>query len=213
MGKPSDALKTLSKLPEATTKSPSFLIEYYSAMAYGELKDYPQALRHYTSAELIGKTSDTNRLNHIFYFQFAAALERNKQLEESEKYFRKCLELSPDFAEALNYLGYMWVEQGVKLEEARKFIEKAVKMEPDNGAYLDSLGWLYFKLNQPEKGLKPILRSIEKTKEPDATLYEHLGDIYRALKQPAKAREAWKKSIEVEPSEAIEIKLRETPAP
>lgn len=212
MRKPADALKTLSKLPESFSKKPGFLLEYYSGLAYSEMKDYSKAIQHYTSAELIAKTGDTNRLNHIFYFQFGAALERDKQLEASEKYFRKCLEVSPDFSEALNYLGYMWAEQGIKLEEARKLIEKANKVEPDNAAFLDSLAWVYYKLNQPEKALKPMLRSIEKNKEPDATLYDHLGDIYMALKQPEKARDAWKKSIEIEASEAVEGKLRALPS-
>ena len=104
----------------------------------------------------------------------------------------------------------MWAEQGVKLDEARKFIEKAVKLEPDNAAFLDSLAWVYYKLNQPEKAIKPILQSIEKSKKPDATLYDHLGDIYKAFKTGTKkAREAWKKSVEVEPNEAIGKKLRE----
>ena len=33
--------------------------------------------------------------------------------------FEKCLDLSPDFAEALNYLGYMLADRGVKLDKAR----------------------------------------------------------------------------------------------
>ena len=45
---------------------------------------------------------------------------------EAEKYFEKCLQLAPDFADAMNYLGYMWAEHGVKLAQARELIEKAL---------------------------------------------------------------------------------------
>jgi len=44
--------------------------------------------------------------------------------------------------------------------------------------------------------------------EPDATLYDHLGDIYQKLNQSGKARDAWKKSIEIEPSPEVEKKLK-----
>ena len=50
--------------------------------------------------------------------------------------------------------------------------------------------------------------AIENNEEPDATLYDHLGDIYAALKKTDKAREAWQKAISIEPSEALEKKLK-----
>ena len=72
------------------------------------------------------RAMDTNLLTHRFYFQLGAADERARNYEEAEKYFRRCLELQPDFSEAMNYLGYMWAERGLNLVEARQLIEKAV---------------------------------------------------------------------------------------
>src|SRR5207302_9816408 len=97
--------------------------------------------------------------------------------DQAEKYFEKCLQLSPDFAEALNYLGYMWAEHGLKLDRARELIEKAVKAEPKNAAYLDSLAWVHFKLNQLQEALPYVLKPVEFSETPDATVYDHLGDI------------------------------------
>ena len=45
-------------------------------------------------------------------------------------------------------------------------------------------------------------------KEPDATLHDHLGDIYAALKQTEQARAQWELSLSIEPSEAIQKKLK-----
>ncbi len=191
--------------------APGFILEYYTGLAYSLLKKYPEAIKYYTSAELLAKTSETNRLTQGFYFQLGSAAERNKDYDTAEKYFRQCLELSPNFAEALNYLGYMWADLGIHLDEARVMIEKAVKLEPQNGAFQDSLGWILFKLDQPREALLYILKSLELTEEPDATLYDHLGDIYQALQQPDKARDAWKKSLDLEPSEEIHKKLKEAP--
>jgi len=204
---PRTALETLSRARDRFQQS--FLGEYYTALAYGGLKDFTNALKYLTSAEIIARATATNRLTHGFYFQFGRFYEQSQRFKEAETYFRKAIEISPDFAVALNYLGYMWAERGENLAEARAMIERAVKLEPENGAYLDSLAWVLYKLNQPEQALPWILKAIEHNEEQDATLYDHLGDIYAALKKMDKAREAWRKSLAVERNEKVEQKLKE----
>ena len=209
LNKAEDALVILGK---ARKKFPqSFTMELWSGLAYSRQKNYAEALRHFTAAEVIAKATDPGRLNEDFYFQIGAAYERTGDLATAEQYFDKCLRLAPDSAEAQNYLGYMWAEHGIKLEKARELIEKAVNKEPKNGAYLDSLGWVLFKLNQPEKALEYELKAVELTEEPDATVYDHLGDIYTALSQPEKAREAWTKALSLEPSDTLRKKLEGNP--
>ncbi len=44
---------------------------------------------------------------------------------------RSACSCSPNFAEAQNYLGYMWAEHGIKLDQARDLITKALKAEPN----------------------------------------------------------------------------------
>ena len=210
MDAPQTALETLEKA-QAKFRT-TFLSEYYSGHAYSRMKDYTNAARLLTSAEIIAQAKETNRLTPTLYFQLGAAHERIHGFKVAENYFRKAISLSPDFAEALNYLGYMWAERGENLSEARTLIEKAVKLEPKNGAFLDSLGWVYFKLDQPAEALKHILKAIEHTEEPDSTLYDHLGDIYAALKKPDKAREAWRKALKLDPSPVIQKKLGEPAA-
>jgi tetratricopeptide (TPR) repeat protein len=212
LNEPRDALATLEKA--RSRFKPSFVGEFFTALAYSRLKQYTNALPHFTAAEVVARATDTNRLNHVFYFQLGAAYERNKQFDEAEKAFKQCLDLAPDFSEALNYLGYMWAERGVNLVEARALIEKAVKLEPKNAAYLDSLGWVLFKLAQPREALPHLLKAVECSEEPDATIHDHLGDIYSALQQPDKAREAWQKALSLEPAEIkeqIQKKLQAAP--
>jgi len=209
-----DAKGALRTLDDAQKRfQDNFVAEFFSSMAYSRMKDYTNAVKHLTAAEVIARATDTNRLNHLFYFQLGAAYERCQKFEEAEKNFRKCLSIEPDFAEALNYLGYMWAERGENLDEARNMIEKAVKLEPKNAAYLDSLGWVLFKLGKPQEAVGHLLKSIEYSEEPDATLLDHLGDIYAALRQSDKAKEAWRKSLAIEPNTKIQKKLGESPAP
>ena len=55
------------------------------------------------------------------------------------------MELDDENPDALNYLGYMYAEDGIMLDQAQTLIEKALEIDPNNGAYIDSLGWVYFK--------------------------------------------------------------------
>jgi tetratricopeptide (TPR) repeat protein len=205
LNKADNALATLENARRKFT--PNFVMEFLSGMAHMRRKDYTNAIQHLTSAEVIAKATDPKRLTPGFYFQLGAASERKGDIEQAEKHFEKCLELSPDFAEAQNYLGYMWAERGTNLDRARELIEKAVKSEPKNAAFLDSMGWVLFKLEQPKDALDYILKAIEHSEEPDATVYDHLGDIYAALRESAKAQEAWRKSLSIEANEQVRKKL------
>ena len=203
--KTSEALNTLDK---ARQKFPqSFALEFYTALAFSREKAYAEALRHFVTAEVIAKATDPKLLDESFYFQLGAACERKGDLTQAEQYFQKSLLLAPNFAEAMNYLGYMWAEHDLKLDQARELIEKAVKAEPKNAAYLDSLAWVMFKLKRPKEALPNALKAAEFSEKPDATVYDHIGDIYAALNELEKAREAWRKSLAVEKNEEVSKKL------
>ena len=205
MEKPSSALATLDKARQRF--APSFDLEFYSGLAFSREKAYAEAFRHFLAAEIIAKRDDPQLLREGFYFELGSTCERKGDYAQAEEYFQKCLLLAPDFAQAMNYLGYMWAEHGEKLDQARELIEKAVKAEPKNAAYLDSLAWVLFKQKQAQAALPCALKAAELSEKPDATVYDHMGDIYDALKQPEKAREAWRKSVSLEPNEAVSKKI------
>lgn len=208
---PAEALKLLAQARGKFKNN--FLLEFYSGLAHGRLKDHAASIKHFTAAELLARRDEPERLTALFFFQVGTAHERHKDFKQAEYYFRESLKLAPDFTEVLNYLGYMWAERGENLSEARTLIEKALKQEPENAAFLDSMAWVLFKLNQPKEALEYQLKALKFQKEPDATLHDHLGDIYAALQQHDKARDQWKHALTIEPSEAIQQKLKAAPAP
>ena len=184
-----------------------FLLEYLSGLTASQQKDFTNAVQFLTTAEIIAQATDAKRLNYLFYFQFGSACERLGDLDQAARHFEKCLELSPNFDEAQNYLGFMWVEHGRNLERARDLIDRALKTEPKNPAYLDSMAWALLKLNQPQPALAFALRAVANSPEEDAEIFHHLGDIYAALGQTEKAREAWRNSLRLEPNELLRKKL------
>jgi tetratricopeptide (TPR) repeat protein len=200
-----DAFKTLEV---ARARFPNtFLCEFYTGIAWLHVKNYAEAIRHFNTAEVIGLATDPSSLDYRFYFQYGEACERNQEYKRADEYLQKCINLSPDFGEALNYLGYMLADRGEQLPRARALIEKAVQLEPKNGAFLDSLGWVLFKQKQPQQALPWLLKAVKFSTEPDATVLDHLGEVYMALRQPAKAIEAWKQSLSIESNPEVKKKL------
>ena len=129
-----------------------------------------------------------------------------KQENLFEKELKKALELNPDYAEALNFLGYEFVEQNRNLRQAEVMIQKAVNLEPDNGAYIDSLGWLYFKKGRIKKAREFLEKAASLMEDP--VIYDHLGDVYFKLKEIDQAKLNWQESLKLDPKqESVKKKI------
>ncbi len=127
-------------------------------------------------------------------FWLGAAYERTARHDRAEEVFQRLLGIDPDFAPALNYLGYMWADLGRNLEDAVALVERAVAMEPDNGAYVDSLGWALFRLGRHEQA-RVVLERAARLVPGDAVISEHLGDLYLAVGRPAEARLHYERAL------------------
>ncbi len=207
--RPQDALDLIANARKRF--KPRFALEYYAGLAHSAAKNYRQAVQCFLAAELFAQAAEPERLTHIFYFQYGAACERAQDFAEAERLFRRCLELQPQFPEALNYLGYMWAERGQNLQEARQLIEQAVNLEPKNSAFLDSLAWVLYQLQLPTQALSWMQQAIQLAEEPDPTLYDHLGDILAALQRLDEARQAWQRALDLQPDDNIRRKLAPHP--
>ncbi len=160
------------------------------AQMYERHKRWPDAEAALGEAEKLTKTDQELEYLH---FMRGAVCERQKKYECAETEFRRVLEINPNSAVALNYLGYMLADQGVKLEESVKLIEQALELEPFNGAYLDSLGWAYYRLNELDKAEKYLLEAIKRLSR-DATIHDHLGDVYYRTGRLDQAEKAWERA-------------------
>lgn len=193
-------------------------ITYLLAVALRETNDYQRAVA--TFEEALHEDEDQGRqmANGRFYFEYGAAAERAGLYDKAAELFKQAMELDPDEeAEAANYLGFMWADQGTHLEEAESYITKAVAADPENGAYLDSLGWLHYRQGKFEQALSELLNAVQAIKTEDPTVFEHLGDTYQKLNQMPKAVEAWQKSLALDPTnkklaEKIEASKTSPPA-
>ncbi|MBT8472723.1 MAG: tetratricopeptide repeat protein, partial [Marinicaulis sp.] len=118
------------------------------------------------------------------------------------------VELAPEEATTLNYLGYSWAERGLNLEKAFELIEKAVALEPQSGAIIDSLGWAHYQLGNYDEAIVHLEKAA--SLEPgDPTITDHLGDIYWQKGRAIEARYQWRRVLELEPDEKTAASVRE----
>jgi len=140
------------------------------------------------------------------YFYLAYIADETKNRSAAQLHLKKALEFNPDYAEALNFLGYIYVEENQNLDKAEALIKKALEIEPGNGAYMDSLGWLYFKkgkISEAEQELEKATGVLD-----DPVIFDHLGDVYFKTGAADKAKQAWKKSLELDQTqEKVKKKL------
>jgi len=155
-------------------------------------------LRRWREAEeALGKTEPlTTKKEDRAYLLFLRGelAERQKHYAPAEQFFRQSLEVQPDNAMVLNYLGYMLADKGIRVPDALKLIRKAVELDPMNGAYLDSLGWVYFKLGEYELAEDNLRQAVARD-QTDPAVHDHLGDLYEKTGRIRLAAAQWEISL------------------
>ena len=106
------------------------------------------------------------------------------------------LDIDPDNAAALNYVGYTWADNNVHLDEALAYIKKAVELMPEDGYIRDSLGWVYFKMGRIEQAVFELERALQLV-DSDPVIMDHLGDVYLQMGKEQSALDSYEKAIEL----------------
>jgi tetratricopeptide (TPR) repeat protein len=208
MGKTEEAAAATRQLLDGKNDRETYLA---LAQVYDKGRKFSEMASALDSAE---KLSDSNDDKEGVFFMRGAMYEKQNKVELAEAEFRKVLDLNPDNASALNYLGYMLADRNMRLTEAQKLIGKALELEPNNGAYLDSLGWVKFRLgrfDEAENYLRQALGMPGVSKDP--TVHDHLGDVYLQQGKLKDAIAQWEISLkqanagssDIEPSEVAKI--------
>ena len=189
-GRREEALSQVAALAE--NEDPDEL--FFASQLFQRHEAYEQA------ASLLTRLANQSLGNARVLFALGAAQERSGQSALAEETFLRLLENQPDHAPTLNYLGYLWAEQGANLDRALGMIQKAVSQDPDNGAYVDSLGWAYFQLGRYEDA-RFHLEWASRLEPSDPTVFVHLGDVYAKLDKSEPALSAYQRALDLNPGE------------
>ena len=189
---------------------PSRVTQRSLGRAYLIMEDYGKALPYY-EALITDMSKDEQKENPQANYLRGICLERLGRWEEAVTDFEFVLKHKPDNADALNYLGYTWVDKGVHLTKAFDMIEKAVELEPKSGAIIDSLGWAHYKLGQYGQARINLEDAAERSPT-SATIIDHLGDVYWKLGRRKEAGYQWRRAAELDPTDkelaALQVKIK-----
>ncbi len=186
-GKTNQGVKVLQDLVDRNRDNPA------SAIALADL--YQDAHRGSDAVRVLRDARSRFPVNTAVAFELGAVLERQKKFDDAEAAFRQTIELDPEYAPALNYLGYMLANRGVRLEESVALLKRALALEPDNGAYLDSIGWAYFKADNLPLAEDNLRRAAEQL-QANSVIQEHYGDVLAGLERYDDAIDAWTRALQ-----------------
>ena len=108
-------------------------------------------------------------------YETALLADRLGKADEMEKLMRKLIASQPDNANALNALGYSFLEHNVRIDEGMQLVEKAYQISPNDAAIIDSMGWGYYRQGKLDKSLEFLRRAY--AANPDPEIAAHLGEV------------------------------------
>jgi tetratricopeptide (TPR) repeat protein len=177
--------EALVELERALAVERSADLEIYGATLRAKAGDLEGAVAY--MEERIAESPEDDELHYNLGLVYG---EADRQ-EEALAAMQQALVLNPDNASALNYIGYIWAEQGMRLDEAEAMIRRAIELRPEDGYIVDSLGWVYYmravalmESGSIEEAHEHILRAISELERAeeltggDPVIAEHLGDTY-----------------------------------
>ena len=162
-------------------------------------KEYVKAM------EIIEAGLMQDEKNIDLIFRRGVVLDKSGEKEKCIQEMRNILEIDPNHADALNYIGFTYAEQGIRLNEALVLIQKALKIKPNSGYIIDSLGWVYYQQGFYDKALSSLEKAASLTPN-DPTIAEHLGDTYFKKKRYKESLEMYNKSLSLKNPDEKKLK-------
>jgi tetratricopeptide (TPR) repeat protein len=201
----SDRAGALQAAIEAEEKFPYITgFTVLRAITLSQAGEHVAAMMAFERALVTAANSNPELLDSEFFLSYGGAAERAGHYVKAAELLKKSIALDPTrSAQACNYLGYMWAEQGQNLAEAEQFIRRALELDPGNGAYMDSLGWVFYRQGRIAEALAELLRAAEAMQEPDPIVLEHIGDVYGKLGKTADAVLYWRKALQLDPNNQL----------
>ncbi|MDD0854188.1 tetratricopeptide repeat protein [Halobacteriovorax sp. GB3] len=145
-----------------------------------------------SAVESVKTEKDFNE-GHDYYL--AALYEKNNEFLKARTIIKRMLELNPNNANALNFLGYSMLERGDDLKKAFEYIAKAVQLKPDDGYIRDSLGWYYYKTGNIKKAYREIKKAWKLVDKSDSVISKHLAMIYKEMKKYDQAKKYYVEAL------------------
>lgn len=165
---------------------------YFNGLAHTELKEYDKATKVLKRGAMISVSNPD--LRSQMYSILGENYNTQKDYENSDKYFKKALEVSPNNATVLNNFAYFLSVRNENLEEAEVMSKKSNELQPNNSSFLDTYGWIMYQKGNYEEAKKWLEKSLKADERESATTLEHLGDTFYKLGNIEEAVSNWEQA-------------------
>gem|GEM_PF-1719234 len=179
-------------------------LEMAKAVLLNSLKRYDEAVRLYLKLAKYEKNSDYKE--NLYIRAADTEYEKMHNLKKTISILKDLIKKSPKSPEALNFLGYVYIDNNINVKKGIRLVKRALKIYPGWFFYLDSLGWGYYKLGKYKKALD-ILKKAARFRYGDPVIFKHLGYAYAKLKKYDLARKFLLKSYHLKDDPSVYKKL------
>ena len=199
---PEDAIAVLTGLTAAYPET--MRLQYLQGNALRRADRPAEAIEAFDIA--ISLLDAPSEQHWLIFYQRGIAHNAAENWAAAEADFRRALELQPDNALVLNFLGYSLVEEKRDLDEALDMIRRAVDQRPYDGYITDSLGWVLYRMDRMDEAIEPMERAVELAPV-DPIINDHLGDVYWAVGRKREAEFQWKRALSFQPEADVEERI------
>ncbi len=202
-GEPSSTLEIVGLLPDVYRRAgrSAEAVIRLEALAAGDpatsialARALDDAGRFDDSIRLLSQAAVDRPGEESVVFALASVRERMGDVGGAVELVQQILRSNPDHPQALNFVGYLWADQGVRLEEARRMILAALRQRPGDPAFLDSLGWCEVMRGEHRLGAA-ILERAARLLPADPAILHHLAEAYARLGRTSDALTTWDRAV------------------
>ncbi len=129
-------------------------------------------------------------------YEYGLFLDYRGEQQKAIEIMQQVIDLQPEHAAALNYVGYTWADKKIHLDKAFTYIKRAVELKPDNGYIRDSLGWVYYRQGKLEEAIETLEQAVKLSPD-DPAILDHLADVYLESGRTDDALKTYRKALEL----------------
>ena len=153
---------------------------------------------HHSKKQPILKTHTNDNSEHTEHiFKKSCSAHRQGRLAQAKKGYEKVLKTRPDWGDALNALGSLFLDQS-RPDKAKKIFQKAVDLNPPHLPACYSLG-RQKQMENDHRGAIDIYRTMLDRQPDIGEAWNNLGVAYRETGQQDKALSCFQKAVKFAP--------------
>jgi len=144
---------------------------------------------------------DFARIKATEYHNMGVAYAEKQEYDKAMEYYRKAIELKPDYAETYLNLGIIH-HQRHEYDIAMEYYSKAIELEPKLAMAYNNAGDIYNQKQEYDKAMEYFKKALEL--KPDlAMAYYNVGNIYYRKQDYDNAMEYYNKALELDSNLAM----------